>query len=99
MLRNRKSLSAALFGLAVAGIGAGLSLTDVRAVLAQGAPAAPADAAPVSPSHLAAARDAVLATKGNRGLEALLPMTADQVQARLMRERPDLYQQIPDAVD
>ncbi|MFO1183689.1 MAG: DUF2059 domain-containing protein [Bauldia sp.] len=77
---------------------------------AGGAPAAgapviggPAAAgAPVTPdfskTHLAAALDVVIATQSGKTLDQFLPQIAQQVQARLIQIRPDLFKQIGDVV-
>ncbi|HZP21759.1 MAG TPA: DUF2059 domain-containing protein [Bauldia sp.] len=52
----------------------------------------------ITPSHLAAAKQAVSVTKADRGFEDLLPSVSQQVQNQLITLRPDLYVQITDAV-
>ena len=60
---------------------------------------APAFADEITPSHLAAARDAMIATKANRGFDDLLPALSQQVQSQLISARPDVYMQISDTVN
>lgn len=64
-----------------------------------GTPPAPAAGPAIAPTHLAAAVEAVAATRTARGVEDVLPMMAQRVQNQLIRMRPDLSRQVADAVD
>jgi uncharacterized protein len=61
--------------------------------------AAPAAAEEITPSHLAAAHDAVIAAKADRDFTDLLFTLSQQVQTQLINLRPDLYAQVSDAVN
>jgi hypothetical protein len=60
---------------------------------------AQAQAQEISPSHLAIAIEVVKSAKASRGFDNVLPILAEQVENRLIRVRPDLHNQITDAVE
>lgn len=64
-----------------------------------GTPPAAAAAPAFAPSHMAAAVEAVAATRTSRGVEDVLPMMAQRIQSQFIRVRPDLSRQITDVVD
>ncbi|MCB1499691.1 MAG: DUF2059 domain-containing protein [Bauldia sp.] len=72
----------------------GLAALTVAAALA-----APAGAQEVSQSHLDAALVAVQSAGAARGFDSVLPALAERVKSRLIRVRPDLYQQISTTVE
>lgn len=61
--------------------------------------AAPLAAEEITPSHLAAAHDAVVAAKADHDFTDLLFTISQQVQSQLINIRPDLYAQVSDAVN
>jgi uncharacterized protein len=60
--------------------------------------AAPGRADDVTPSHLAAALEAVHSAKASKGFDNVLPLLSEKVQDEIIRLRPDLYKQITDVV-
>jgi hypothetical protein len=60
--------------------------------------AAPGRADDVTPSHLAAALEAVHSAKASKGFDNFLPLLSEKVQDQIIRVRPDLYKQITDVV-
>ena len=60
--------------------------------------AAPSRADDVTPSHLAAAIEAVHSAKASKGFDNVLPLLSEKVQDQIIRLRPDLYKQITDVV-
>ena len=60
--------------------------------------AAPSRADDVTPSHLAAALEAVHSAKASKGFDNVLPLLSEKVQDQIIRLRPDLYKQITDVV-
>jgi hypothetical protein len=60
--------------------------------------AAPGRADDVTPSHLAAALEAVHSAKASKGFDNVLPLLSEKVQDEIIRLRPDLYKQIADVV-
>jgi len=60
---------------------------------------APARAQEITPSHLAAARDAAALAQTFQRFNDVLPLLSRKVQDRLIRLRPDLYKQITDTVE
>jgi hypothetical protein len=61
--------------------------------------AGPARADEITPSHLQAALDAVVASRLNTTYDTVLPQISESVQSQLIRQRPDLYQKIADVVN
>ena len=57
-----------------------------------------ANAQEITDAHLQAAWNAVLATGAATGFDEALPNIAEQVQTALIRQRPDLFQQIGEVV-
>lgn len=72
----------------------GLAAMALATVLAQ-----PAGAQEISQSHLNAALVAVQSAGAARGFDSVLPAIAERVKGRLIRVRPDLYQQISVTVE
>jgi hypothetical protein len=60
--------------------------------------AAPGRADDITPSHLAAALEAVHSAKASKGFDNVLPLLSEKVQDEIIRLRPDLYKQITDVV-
>jgi uncharacterized protein len=60
--------------------------------------AAPSRADDVTPSHLAAAIEAVHSAKASKGFDNVLPLLSEKVQDQIIRLRPDLYKQVTDVV-
>lgn len=75
-----------------------LFLRVAAAGLAAALMAGPAAADEITPSHLAAARDAVTASQAEKQFNDLLFSISQQVQSDLINQRPDLYSQVTDAV-
>ena len=71
----------------------------IAALAIAAALAAPAGAQEVSQSHLDAALVAVQSAGAARGFDSVLPALAERVKGRLIRVRPDLYQQISATVE
>ena len=61
-------------------------------------PASSVLAQEISPSHLQAALDVIHATVATKSFDTRLPQIADEVTNRLIRQRPDLHQEIADTV-
>jgi hypothetical protein len=59
---------------------------------------APASADEITPSHLAAALEAVHSAKASKGFDNVLPLVSEKVEDQLIKVRPDLYKEITDAV-
>jgi hypothetical protein len=60
--------------------------------------AATARADDITPSHMAAALDAVRSAKASKDYDNVLPLLSERVQDEIIRRRPDLYKQISDVV-
>jgi len=60
--------------------------------------AAPGRADDITPSHMAAALEAVHSAKASKGFDNVLPLLSEKVQDEIIRLRPDLYKQITDVV-
>jgi uncharacterized protein len=52
----------------------------------------------ITPSHMAAALEAVHSAKASKGFDNVLPLISEKVQDQIIRIRPDLYKQITDVV-
>jgi len=52
----------------------------------------------ITPSHMAAALDAVHNAKASKDYDNVLPLLSERVQDQIIRLRPDLYKQISDVV-
>jgi hypothetical protein len=72
----------------------GLAAMALGAVLAQ-----PVGAQEISQSHLNAALVAVQSAGAARGFDSVLPAIAERIKGRLIRIRPDLYQEISVTVE
>lgn len=72
----------------------GLAAIALATVLAQ-----PAAAQEISQSHLNAALVAVQSAGAARGFDSVLPAIAERIKGRLIRVRPDLYQEISVTVE
>ncbi len=72
----------------------GLAVLAVVAALA-----GPAAAQEITQSHLEAAMSAVDSAGASRGFDQVLPALSERIQARLIRMRPDLHQQISQTVE
>jgi hypothetical protein len=67
-------------------------------LVAAAAAALPARADDITPSHMAAAVEAVRSAKASKGFDNVLPLLSERVQDQIIRVRPDLYKQITDVV-
>ncbi len=63
------------------------------------APPANSHAQEISPEHLAAAREAVVASKSTASLDGILPGIGEQAKQQLINNRPDAADQIAAIVD
>ena len=76
-----------------------LRAAALSAALLMGGYAASASADEITPSHLAAALEAINAANIPQGFDAVLPRLAGQVEDSFIRARPDLHTQITQTVD
>jgi uncharacterized protein len=60
--------------------------------------ATPGRADDITPSHMAAALEAVHSARASKGFDNVLPLLSEKVQDQIIRVRPDLYKQIADVV-
>jgi hypothetical protein len=70
----------------------------VALILTATALVAPSRADDITPSHLAAAVDAVRDARASKGFDNVLPVISERVQDQIIRLRPDLYKQIAGVV-
>lgn len=79
-----------------------LAIAGASPVLAQQqtAPAAPAQPAapPISPSHLAVARELVVSSGMSRGFDALIPQFMEQLKATFAASRPEIAKDLADTL-
>ncbi len=94
MMPFRWTLAASALALTVL---AASPLSAQQAAPAAPAPAAPAASAP-SPSHLAAARDLILASGAARSFDAVLPAITEQVRQSFSRQRPELLKDLEESM-
>jgi len=90
MQPTRKPIAAALLALGV--------LVGGPAVSQTAAPAAPTAAATLTPSHVAAARDVIVASGAIRSFDAVLPSVSQQLRSTFTRQRPELQKDIDDSL-
>jgi hypothetical protein len=87
----------AIRSLMISGVAA---LLFAGAANAQQQPAAAAPAAPpaIAGSHLAVAREVVVATGLSRGFDGMVPQIADQIRANVSRTRPELIRDMEESL-